>query len=151
MELSLRGVGDVTCGAGMYAVYSDAQGHYDPTVTPVCKSCSTQQSDPIFPNGCPTGFTLTPYSGPLGGCTEYACKNAAGQGPIMATQATCGPITPMGMILLAAGVAGILFDQMLLGILAIGAGLVTEFGSHMQAKVDPTTGNVTCQSAVTSW
>ena len=158
MELSfyprMVGLGDGPCGSGQYAVYSDAQGHYDPTVTPVCKACPTLQTDPLFPNGCPSGFTSTPFSGPLGGCTEYECRNAAGVAPLMAANCggtLAGGMTPTTMLLLGAGVLGIAFDQLLLGILAIGAGLLAGLGTHMQADIDPTTGAVICRSAVTSW
>lgn len=147
----MTGLGDAPCGSGMYAVYSDAAGHFDASVTPVCKPCPTQQADPLFPNGCPTGFTLQPYSGPLGGCTEYSCKDANGKGPIQAQ--SCGPdLIPWALI--GSGIAAIIMLDgwwVLLGIPLLAAGALEGIGYHMQAEIDPTTGQVTCKRAVTSW
>ncbi len=81
-------------------------------MTGLGQTCPTV--DPMYPNGCPAGFTLeelyyvpnseaqnvtasTPGAVPqpnpsftgTGPCFAYACRSASGQSPIGAVQATC--------------------------------------------------------------
>jgi hypothetical protein len=61
--------------------------------------------DPLYPNGCPSGFTVQPVptAGPLGttvvsASSAWACQNQQGLTPAQAGSISCFPINPEVLI-----------------------------------------------------
>lgn len=92
------------------------------------QTCGAAQ-DPTYPTGCPAGFTLqqmfyvpnsevtnvtasTPGAVPLlsAGCPQYICQNAQLQSPgQIASNAHFSSCNTEALIILAAGIAGLIF------------------------------------------
>jgi hypothetical protein len=145
------------------------------------QTANCSQSDPVFPNGCPSGYTLqevyylpnscpnvgqypdqytgvtasTPCAIPSAptGCPQYACRNSSGIGPTQAVQSTCLPLTPMQMALGAGTIVAFIFLPGAAKLLGLvaGAGFVLASLSEHMQAVTDTTGNTTCQAVTTSW
>ena len=119
--------------------------------------------DPLYPQGCPSGFSLqqvfyvpnsqvtgaiasTPGAVPfrLDGCPQYACQNPGGSNPVQ--QATCPSnlTIPYNLFGYGAAAAALLFLPGLLKVVSIPiAGWVFLNGYRYQPGVD-NSGNVSC-------
>ena len=125
------------------------------------------QIDPMYPGGCPTGFTLqelyyvpnseatnvtaaTPGAVPLPG-NQYACMNASGVSPLAFAQSNGSQFaiyTQMPFLaILAAGVAALLLGDglmKLLGVAVVGCGVVAGGLTYQNQAQVQTDGSIKC-------